>query len=84
MAEFSKMMEEAKQQVLMADPRNLTDKPIIYVFCSLAGGTGSGMLLDACFYLRENFPEPVMVGFIGVLEGVTTMSTSAIRKLQGR
>lgn len=48
--------------------------PVIYVLCSLSGGTGSGALLDACFYLRRNFPGAQVVGVIAMLEGLPTQN----------
>jgi hypothetical protein len=50
---------------------NLLDsgEPVIYVFAGLAGGTGSGALLDACFYLRQNYPDARIIGLLGVVAG---------------
>jgi hypothetical protein len=47
---FARAIDTAKSQILGGDPRIKIAQPIVYAFCSLAGGTGSGMLLDACFY----------------------------------
>lgn len=56
--------------------------PVVHVFCSLSGGTGSGMLLDVCFLLREIFPEVRLVGHIAVLDGLPQMADSARRKVR--
>lgn len=47
-------------------------RPIVYVFCTLAGGTGSGCLLDACFHLRATYPGLAVFGFIALPEGFGT------------
>lgn len=79
-AKFADAITSAKQQILAPDNRCLRQlSPIVYVFCSLSGGTGSGMLLDACFYLRENLPRFCSVGFIALLEGAPTTSHTAQR-----
>ena len=44
-------------------------KPAVYLFCTLAGGTGSGCLLDACFHLRSLSANPLIVGFLALAEG---------------
>lgn len=43
--------------------------PTIYIFAGLAGGTGSGAILDACFYIRQNYPEAKIIGVLGVVGG---------------
>lgn len=43
--------------------------PVIYIFCTLAGGTGSGCLLDACFAIRANFPAAEIRAFLALPEG---------------
>lgn len=44
--------------------------PVIHVFCSLAGGTGSGMVLDLSFLLRAIFPTGRVIGHIAVVDGL--------------
>lgn len=44
--------------------------PVVHVFCSLAGGTGSGMVLDICFLLRQIFPTARVIGHIAVVDGL--------------
>lgn len=55
--------------------------PVVHLFCSLSGGTGSGMLLDVCFLLREIFPDVRLVGHIAVLDGLPQMADAARRKV---
>ncbi len=43
--------------------------PVVYVFCTLAGGTGSGCLLDVCFHLRGTYPGLSIMGFLALAEG---------------
>lgn len=47
--------------------------PLVCVFASLAGGTGSGSLLDACFYIRRHHPTAVIYGFLGVVGGLPNL-----------
>jgi hypothetical protein len=50
--------------------------PVVHVFCSLAGGTGSGMLLDVCFLLRQIFPTARVIGHIAVVDGLPNVPQS--------
>ena len=47
----------------------------VYIVCSLAGGTGSGMFLDAAFLVRTMIQEPNITGFL-VLPSVFSDNTS--------
>jgi len=47
--------------------------PVFYIFCTLAGGTGSGLLIDVCAMIRERFPDPKgarVVLLLGIVEGL--------------
>jgi len=50
--------------------------PVVHVFCSLAGGTGSGMVLDVCFLLRQIFPTGRIIGHIAVVDGLPNVPQS--------
>lgn len=54
-------------------PRLDSTRPLVCVFSSLAGGTGSGSILDACFYIRRNFPGADVYGFLAVVGGLPNL-----------
>lgn len=60
----------------------VTATPLIHIFCSLSGGTGSGMLLDACFLLRTLMPGVKIIGHIAILDGLPQLTTSARNKIR--
>lgn len=60
----------------------VTATPLIHVFCSLSGGTGSGMLLDTCFLLRALMPGVQIIGHIAVLDGLPQLTNSARNKIR--
>lgn len=68
---FSEKFDAAMNGVLQY-PDHDNRKPLVYVFASLAGGTGSGCLLDACFYIRKAHPQAEILAFLGVLGGKPT------------
>ena len=82
---FSKVaaaIDKARGQVMIHDPRHVNHTPAVYVFCSLSGGTGAGTFLDVAFYLRQNFEQAEIVGMLGLLEGLPSMSNQDRRKVQ--
>jgi len=68
-------LDEKRQQIMNAAAQRGTRnaRPVVYVFCSLSGGTGSGTLLDTCFLLREVFGDADLIGMIAVLDGLPTV-----------
>lgn len=65
-AELAKKMETATSY------RRLDiAQPLVWVFVSLAGGTGSGSLLDACFHIRRYYSGAGVYGTLGVVGGLT-------------
>jgi hypothetical protein len=57
--------------------------PNVHVFCSLSGGTGSGMLLDLCFLLRRMLPQQhKIIGHIAVLHGLPSVPEIKKRDVQ--
>lgn len=61
---FGAAMKNASQY------HNLDDgQATVYVFAGLAGGTGAGALLEACFYIRQNYPGAQIIGILGVVGG---------------
>ncbi|MCU1350058.1 MAG: hypothetical protein JWO56_3088, partial [Acidobacteria bacterium] len=53
------------------------------MFCSLSGGTGSGMFLDACFVLRNIFGLTAdIIGLIAILDGLPTMPATKRETMQ--
>jgi hypothetical protein len=55
--------------------------PVVYTFCSVSGGSGSGMLMDVNFLLRQLLPNAEFIGMIGVLDGEPNMSPYARNNL---
>ncbi|MCB1048044.1 MAG: hypothetical protein KDC10_12665, partial [Calditrichaeota bacterium] len=71
-----KAIETKKSQIMNAASGVKVENPVpvVYVFGSLSGGTGSGMMLDLCFVLRKIFGSTVVVkGIVGVLDGLPSM-----------
>lgn len=60
----------------------VTATPLIHVFCSLSGGTGSGMLLDTCFLLRALMPGVQIIGHIAILDGLPQLTNAARNKIR--
>ena len=57
--------------------------PNVHVFCSLSGGTGSGMLLDLCFLLRRMLPQQhKIIGHVAVLHGLPSVPEIKKRDVQ--
>ena len=69
-AKFQAMFRNHYDAAMMQADQNT--RPIVYVFCTLAGGTGSGCLLDACFHLRATYPGLTIFGFLALPEGFGT------------
>lgn len=69
-AKFQSMFRSHYDAAMMQADENT--RPIVYVFCTLAGGTGSGCLLDACFHLRATYPGLAVFGFLALPEGFGT------------
>lgn len=65
--------DEVSRQLEAATTTRRLDvgEPLVWIFAGLAGGTGSGALLDACFYLRRNHPRADIYGTLAVVGGVT-------------
>ena len=63
-----------QQHAARAD--TVSANPVVFVFGSFSGGTGSGGLLDLSFLLREklrNVISPKILGMIAVLDGLPQM-----------
>lgn len=70
---FAEKILAARDQVLRVDARIKLPQPVVYVLCSLAGGTGSGMFLDASFMIKKYFPTGTrVVGVVAIPEGLST------------
>lgn|GEM_PF-4943558 len=66
-----------------AKPTTVNPAPVVYVFCSLSGGTGSGMFLDACFVLRNIFGLTADInGLVAILDGLPTMPSTKRETMQ--
>ena len=66
---FVERTQKAYDAATSAKVEGAVRAPVFYIFCTLAGGTGSGCLLDACFALRANFPAAEIRGFLALAEG---------------
>ncbi len=75
---------QARQQIgaAAAGVRTVNATPIVYVFSSVAGGTGSGTFLDLAFLLREIFGGCPITGLLGVLGGLPSMPAVKRRETQ--
>ena len=76
--------EKIQQIMIAAASLKAQDQvPNVHVFCSLSGGTGSGMLLDLCFLLRRMLPHGHrMIGHIAVLHGLPSVPPDTRREVQ--
>lgn len=68
-------IDEARAQISIQSPNIVNPRPVVFLFCSLSGGTGSGMVLDTCFLIREIFGAGTdLIGLICVFDGLPTMA----------
>jgi hypothetical protein len=78
-------VDQSLQQIMTA-AANLKAQdqvPNVHVFCSLSGGTGSGMLLDLCFLLRRMLPQQhKIIGHVAVLHGLPSVPEIKRRDVQ--
>jgi hypothetical protein len=77
-------ISKARQQIIdaAAGINVVTTKPLVHVFCSVSGGTGSGMLLDTCFLVRQLIPGAKIIGHIAVLDGLPSLTPLARTQLR--
>ncbi len=78
-------IEEKKTQITTAatSSQTVNPTPVVYVFTSVSGGTGSGMTLDLCFLFRRLFPsETGVYGFVAVLDGLPNLPPRKRRELR--
>ncbi len=73
---------QAARKTVMAVHGVAIPQPLVCVFAGLAGGTGSGFLLDACFYIRQNLPEADIYGFLAVVDGA--VANNPVRELNAK
>ena len=87
--EVKNALGDAQNQILTASaPGTVANvyypSPIVYIFGSLSGGTGAGLLLDTCFLVKELFPttlNPRFVGVLGVLDGLPTLPSRVKKQM---
>lgn len=84
-SQVQRAIDGKRQQILRAaaSPKTKNPRPVVFVFSSLSGGTGSGMLLDTCFLIRSLFGEGTdVVGLVAVLDGLPTVPESKRRDIR--
>ncbi len=75
-------LRQARDQITAASPKVVNSRPAVFVFGSLSGGTGSGMLLDTTFLLRELFGGSAdIMGIIGAFDGLPGLSDQDRRNM---
>ncbi len=79
---FASSIDSAFRQITGGHPWLKNHDPVVYIFCSLSGGTGSGMLLDACFILARHHAAAKKVGMLGVLDGLPSVSVADRDKMR--
>lgn len=76
---FAARIKSAYSTATAARQQGAEKGPVFYIFCTLAGGTGSGCLLDACFHLRAEYARAEIRGFLALAEGFGE-NTNLIRR----
>lgn len=77
-----KLQKKINQIMQAASKLKVQDqKPIVYVFCSVSGGTGSGTLLDLCFLLR-NLSSADISGFVAVMDGLPNIGEAKAKEVK--
>lgn len=77
-SEVRNVIAEKYSQIMTAAarPTTVNSTPIVYICCSLSGGTGSGMILDLCFLIREILgPAAEVIGLIAILDGLPSLAS---------
>lgn len=77
-----KGIRDAINRAMNAPKLDRTDLTV-YLFCTLAGGTGSGCLLDAAFLIRQAWPEARVRAVLACAEGFGSNSELLERAKSG-
>jgi hypothetical protein len=74
---------KARDQITGTAGVNLVNtRPVVYLYCSLSGGTGAGTFLDISFLLRYLMPDAEINGVLCIMDELAALPTRTRKQMQ--